>query len=211
MKTEVEIKRVLFGHEVAQKSKSEFLSATDLVRAGNEWRKSHGFPEFNFFQWRQSKSTKEFMASLEKKFGNVLISGRGRGNHTWVHPFLFLDLALSINPELKIEVYEWLFDKLLEYRNDSGDSYRVMTGALYDNCKNKSKFAQAMSMLAEKIRKECGIADDWQHATEMQLKYRDKIHEYIALMCDLFKWNNNEAVRVGILKARKWKEEKVIK
>ena len=28
-------------------------------------------------------------------------------------------------------------------------------------------------------------------------------------MCDIFKWNNNEAVRVGLLKAKKWKENKL--
>ena len=39
--------------------------------------------------------------------------------------------------------------------------------------------------------------------------YRDKIHEYISCMCDIFKWNNNEAVRIGLLKAKKWKENKL--
>lgn len=61
-----------------------------------------------------------------------------------IHGFilLFLDLALAINPKLKVEVYEWLFDKLLEYRNDSGDSFKEMTGALYNNCSNKSQFSK---------------------------------------------------------------------
>lgn len=209
MKTEVEMKRILFGHEISQKSKSELLSATDLVKAGNAWRISNGFPEFNFYQWRQSNNTREFIVELEKKYGTAIISGRGRGHHTWVHPFLFLDLALAINPRLKVEVYEWLFDKLLEYRNDSGDSFKEMTGALYNNCSNKSQFSKVMSLLCTMIKEECGIITDWQHATEEQLLYRDKIHEYISLMCDIFKWNNNEAVRIGLLKAKKWKENKL--
>ena len=209
MKTEVEMKRILFGHEISQKSKSELLSATDLVKAGNAWRISNGFPEFNFYQWRQSNNTREFIVELEKKYGTAIISGRGRGHHTWVHPFLFLDLALAINPKLKVEVYEWLFDKLLEYRNDSGDSFKEMTGALYNNCSNKSQFSKAMSLLCTMIKEECGIITDWQHATEEQLLYRDKIHEYISLMCDIFKCNNNEAVRIGLLKAKKWKENKL--
>ena len=93
MKTEVEMKRILFGHEISQKSKSEFLSATDLVKAGNAWRINNGFPEFNFYQWRQSNNTREFIVELEKKYGTAIISGRGRGHHTWIHPFLFFDLA----------------------------------------------------------------------------------------------------------------------
>ena len=55
MKTEVEMKRILFGHEISQKSKSELLSATDLVKAGNAWRVSNGFPEFNFGKHIQCK------------------------------------------------------------------------------------------------------------------------------------------------------------
>ena len=43
MVTEVIMKRELFGHEISQKSKSEFFSATDLSKAGNEWRRSNGF------------------------------------------------------------------------------------------------------------------------------------------------------------------------
>ena len=53
----------------------------------------------------------------------------GRGQHLWVHPLLFIDMALWLNPKLKLEVYEWLFDKLLMYRNDSGDSFKRMCGA----------------------------------------------------------------------------------
>jgi hypothetical protein len=34
---------------------------------------------------------------------------------------------------LKIEVYSWLFDKLIKYRNNSGDSYKKMAGALFEN------------------------------------------------------------------------------
>lgn len=210
MKTEVEMKRILFGQEISQKSKSEMLSATDLTKVGNKWRKDNGLSEFNFFQWRQSKSTKEFISELECKYGTVIISGRGRGSHTWLHPFLFLDLALAINPKLKVEVYEWLFDKLLEYRNDSGDSFKEMTGALYNNTTVKSKFSKAMCMLCNIIKKECNIHQDWQRATQAQLQYRDKIHEYITLMCDIFKNNNNEAVRVGIIRARKWRDSKGI-
>ena len=32
------MKRELFGQEISQKSKSEFFSATDLLRAGNKYR-----------------------------------------------------------------------------------------------------------------------------------------------------------------------------
>ena len=102
MKTEVVMKRKLFGQEISQKSKSEFFSATDLVRAGNKRRIEHELPPFDLSQWLQTK--KEFINALKDQYGKVLISGCG--HHTWVHPLLFIDIALAINPQLKIEVYK---------------------------------------------------------------------------------------------------------
>lgn len=182
----------VFGQKTTV-SDSGMYSATDLVKAGNNWLLKNGRSLFSWHEWRQGNNTGEFIVESGKKYGTVIVSGRGRGHHTWVHPFLFLDLALAINPKLKVGVYEWLFDKLLEYRNDSGDSFKEMTGALYNNCSNKSRFSKAMSLLCTMIKEECGITTDWQHATEEQLLYRD----------------NNEAVRVGLLKAKKWKDNRL--
>ena len=119
MKTEVIIKREIFGKEISQKSKSEMFSATDLVRAGNQWRLLKGLEPFHMSEFLRRKTTVEFISSIEKKHGKAIISGKGRGSHTWVHPYLFIDIALAISPDLKIEVYEWIYDSLIKYRNIS--------------------------------------------------------------------------------------------
>lgn len=206
MKTEVIMVRQLFGCDIKQKSKSEFFSSTDLIKAGNKWRILNDLPPFNFNQWKNNDSTKEFIKEIEDKFGSAIISGKGRGNNTWVHPYLFLDIALAIDPKLKIEVYQWLFDSLLKFRNDSGDSYKKMCGALYNNTTCKTSFSKYISGVADTIRIECGVKD-WQNADEWQLKLRDKIHEYISLFCDMFHNNNDEAVRVGIIKGKEFIEK----
>lgn len=207
MKTEVVMKRSLFGEEISQKSKSEFFSATDLVKAGNKYRMLNKLSTFNFQGWINSKGTKEFIEMLEAKFGKVYIPGQGRGIHSWVHPYLFIDLALAIDPKLKIEVYGWLYDYLLRYRNESGDSYRKMAGALFDNMPNKKEFQVNMVKMAKLIQDEVKCTD-WQKATQQQLEYRDKIQEYIALFCEVFNKNNREAIRQGFLAAKKWYNEK---
>jgi hypothetical protein len=198
LKTEVIMKREIFGKEISQKSKSEFFSATDLVRAGNIWRISEGLEPFNMTKWFQQKGTIEFIEALNSAYGKIKISGRGRGSHTWIHPFLFIDMALAISPSLKIEVYKWLYDSLLKYRNDSGDSYKKMTGALFINSKNKSNYKNNLRGFANEIKVSCNVTE-WEKATESQLKLRDRIHENIALLCDLVP--NNDAVRIGIKKA----------
>lgn len=197
MNTEVIMKRELFGCEISQKSKSEMFSATELVAAGNKWRVANGLPLFNLGAFFQNKSTKEFVSMLEEKYGTVKINSRGRGGNTWVHPLLFIDLALAISPSLKIEVYEWLFDHLLRYRNDSGDSYKKMSGSLYLKHTNKTTFPRYIQGVAEQIKEACGVKD-WQCASEHALKKRDRIHEAIALLCDVLPVD--EAVRIGISK-----------
>jgi hypothetical protein len=199
MKTEVIMKREIFGTEISQCSKSEFFSATDLCKSGNKWRIMQGMQPFDMSAWLNQSSTKEFMKSMESKFGIVKISGRGRGNHTWVHPYVFIDMALAISPELKIEVYQWLHDHLLAYRNDSGDSYKRMVGALYNSYPNKAKFPTYIIAVADFIRDTVVKVKDWQTATEDQLKLRDKIHDNIALLADLLP--PDDAVRIGANKA----------
>lgn len=202
MKTEVVMTRELFGMPISQKSKSEFFSATDLSKAGSKWRMANGYDTtFNLSAYLNNKTTKEFMEELEKRTGKKpIIKGRGRGVHTWVHPYLFIDIALAISPKLKLEAYEWLFDKLLEYRNDSGDSYKRMCGALYNRTSKKSEFHKNMPKVADYIKMECGVKD-WNTATEQQLKLRDRIHDNVALLCDVIQ-DPNKALAVGIKKAK---------
>jgi hypothetical protein len=197
MKTEVIMKRELFGTEISQCSKSEFFSATDLIKAGNIWRLENNLPFFNFSVWLQNPSTKLFIDILNKKYGEVKINSKGKNSHTWVHPFLFIDIALAISPELKIEVYSWIYDHLLKYRNESGDSYKKMAGSLFCSYKNKATFPKYIIEVADKIKKSIGV-DNWETANEYQLKIRDRIHENISLLADILP--TDESVRIGILK-----------
>lgn len=203
MQTEVIMKRELFGCQISQKSKSEFFSATDLVKAGNKWRIINEMSSFNFSQYLQTQQTKDFIQSIEEKYQiKAIIKGGGRGNHTWVHPLIFIDIALAVNPKLKIEVYEWLFDNLIKFRNESGVSYKRMCGALFAKTTQKTKFHDYIASIADKIKLACNIKNDWQTATEEQLKLRDKIQDNISLLCEVLS-NTDEAVRLGILKTTK--------
>ena len=201
MITEVVMQRKLFNCDIAQKSKSEFFSATDLVRAGNQWRRLNNLADFNLSLWLKNKTTIEFINELKAVYGKPLIKGRGRKAHTWVHPYLFIDLALAISPKLKIETYSWLYDYLLRYRNESGDSFKKMAGALYMQFTNKRAFSKYMAEVSKQIKFVCGVSkwDDWQKADASVLAKRNKIHENIALLADVLPVD--EAVRIGILKA----------
>lgn len=198
MKTEVTLYRPFMGGQVRQKSKSELLSATDLVKIGNVKRQELGLGHFNLNQYLKTKSTKEFIASLQKESKRVVQKGRGRNGGTWVHPLLLIDIALSLNPSFKVEVYKWMMDELLKSRNDSGDSYKKMAGALFDNIPYREA-PQIISKVALYVRKQCGVTD-WNTASEKQLKLRDRMHENISLLCDVLR-DYKQAVRIGVQKA----------
>lgn len=200
MKTEVIMNRSTFGEIISQKSKSGFFSVTELERAGNKFRAMNGLPLVRLNTYFSNSANKEFIAELEKKYGKVKTDGRGKGNHIWVHPLLFLDIALWIDPKMKVEVYEWLMDNLLKFRNESGDSYKKMCGALYLYAKNKTLFNKNIQIIAKRIKIECGVKD-WNEATEKQLKLRDRIHEFISFACDMVK-DSNMAIELGIKKAK---------
>ncbi len=199
MKTAVVMKRDLFGMPISQHSKTEYFSATDLVKAGNKWRAINELSPFDEKAWFKNKSTKEFMAELENKYGTVKQSARGRGHHTWIHPLLFIDMSLAISPKLKIETYEWMFDKLIQFRNESGDSYKLMCGSLFTRAKDKTAFNKYVMDVARQIKVALNVTD-WQEATEKQLKARDKLHNDIALLAEVLN-NNDQAVRIAIVKA----------
>lgn len=206
MKTEVIMKRELLGMQVQQKSKSGFLSANDLINAGNLYRLQNGLTPVSLQQYFNLQQTKDFMIELSKCYESVKVSKKGRGQQTWVHPILFMDIALWISPKMKMQVYEWILDNLLKYRNDSGNSYKLMTGAIFSNPNfNQSNFAQTIIKVSNRIANECGVSmtdkDKWQNATEYQLKLRDKMHEYISITCDLVT-NLDDAIEIGIKKAK---------
>ena len=197
MKTQVIMERELLGQTVRQQSKSEFLAATDLVNAGNIWRGLNGIKPFSMHIWLNGKGTLEFTKELESKYGEVIKkSGKGRNGCTWFHPLLFIDMALAINPKLKIEVYEWLFDQLLKYRNDSGDSYKLMCGALYSRHSNHREFPTFIEEMAVYIRGKCRVVD-WEKADSDKLILRDKIHRSIATLCTVIT-DPHKAVTLGV-------------
>lgn len=193
--------RVILGADVSQNIENGFFSANDLIRSVNEDRNKLGKCVFNLTQWLRTKSTKEFIEELQKTNKTVLIKGRGRNSVTWMHPLLFIDLVLSINPDLKIEVYSWMYYELSRYRNDDNASYNKMCGALYHRFDNKSTFHKYISKVDGYIIKECGLVD-WDCANSYEIELRDKMYNNISLLCSVMP-NTDSAVRIGVKEAKK--------
>lgn len=196
MKTEVELVRNLFGEPLRQKSKSQFFSATDLAKAGNKYRRSINLSEFNLAQFLKNKSTVEFIQEINHRYNTVaLVKGRGRSSGTWVHPILFVDIALAINPKLKVEVYDWLYDNLVKYRNSSGTTYKDVAAAIHKRVAYR-EFPREIEKVATRIKNSLGVTD-WDSATEEQLEKRDLIHRSIITLSSVLQ-DHNQIVYLAI-------------
>ena len=210
MKEQSITRHEMLGHQIRMQTDTGMMCATDLKSLADNWRRDNSLGEFNMTVYLRSKSTKEFVSELEDKYGEVIVKGRGRNSLTWVHPMLFIDIALAINPKLKVEIYEWLFKKLELYRyshymvkgkyfllrSDPSTVYTDMCGALWARTEYKRGFAKFMRSVDMTVLRACKV-NDWQSATPEQLRLRDKIYNSIKTLTSVLR-NPSEAVRLGV-------------
>jgi hypothetical protein len=136
MKTNQIMKRQFDNAEVSQRTKDSFFNATELLKHYNSVSgKQKVLAEF----W-SNKNTAEFIEALENELvtHNVGIplhlktyeTTRGKGGATWMHPYLFVKFAMWLSPELEVRIIKWVYDNLIEYRNQAGDYYKEMCEAI---------------------------------------------------------------------------------
>lgn len=183
MKTNQVMERKFMGSVVRQNHKDKFFNATDLVKIGNKYRENIGLSKKDLYQYFDNPSTKEFIKKIMKKenVADVKQTKRGKSGGTWVHPLIIIDIAMWLSPDFKYEALKWIEDKLTESRDYSGDSYKAMSSALHKTYEFK-EVHYLIKEVAKRIKQVIGV-EDWNTATEKQLKDRDKIHNNIIYGC----------------------------
>jgi len=109
-----------------QRTKDGYFNATVLV---DYWNNSNDDNKKQLNRYKFNKTTKEFVIQLQKEGIEVpLRSGRGTGESsgTWMHPKLFIDLAMWVSVEFKSIVIDYVLDGLINSRHDAGDYYNEM-------------------------------------------------------------------------------------
>jgi hypothetical protein len=89
----------------------------------------------------------------------------------------------------------WLQDKLLEYRDISGDDYKKLSSAICNKI-NPARAGIVIPEIARKIKDRVGVLD-WNSATEFDLKRRTQIQRDIILLCKTSA-SLEEAVQIAI-------------
>ena len=79
-----------------------------------------------------NKSTQEYIQVIMQKENlnteaSVYLKSRGKySGGTWMHPMLFIDFAMWLNPYFKYDVLRFVSDEMIKYRNLAGDSYKTL-------------------------------------------------------------------------------------
>ena len=131
MKTNQVLTRKMGNFDVLQRTKDGMFNATGLLK---QWNLHSGQKKMigHFFE---SQATEEFINTIISKESlsyrnSVIIKSRankGDNSGTWMHPLLFIDFAMWLNPSFKYDVLKFVYDELVKYRNDAGDAYREMS------------------------------------------------------------------------------------
>jgi hypothetical protein len=201
MKSNVVMLRKMGQFDVKQRTKDGFFNATELL---SQWNEKPNNPKRDLSKFWEQDGVKSFIEVMmeEENLDTPLEvyvkskASRGVNAGTWMHPTLFVKFAMWLNVRFEYHVIKFVADQLIQYRKDSGDSYRRMCDSLYPLF-DKKHFAQFITYQALQIKKACGVTD-WQTATEEQLSKRQKIEETAVILSDIVP--PEECIRIAISK-----------
>lgn len=131
MKTRQLMKRKFYDTLIDQRTDDKYLNGTQLMQYSNKLSgNSKRFKDF----W-ENQNTKEFMIALENELltnGDnsahlkIVETTRGKNGCTFMHPYLFIKFAFWLSPEFEVKIIKWVYDNLIDYRNQAGDFYKQM-------------------------------------------------------------------------------------
>lgn len=134
MKTNQIMIRQMGEFSVKQITKDGFFNATELLK---QWNRVSGMKK-EVTKFLDLGSTSELVKiimereDLHTQDSTYVKSRASRGDNagTWMHPVLFIDFAMWINPSFKYDVIKFVYDDMIRYRNLAGDSYKELASAI---------------------------------------------------------------------------------
>lgn len=147
MKTLQIMKREFMDSTISQRTDKMF-NATELLSIYNSNQKGIKGKKV-FAEFWSNKGTLEFIKELEDDIissigecGNSLHlktheTSRGNGGGTWMHPYLFVKFAMWLSPKFELQIIKWVYDNLIDFRDQAGDYYKEMASCI---CRNYEQF-----------------------------------------------------------------------
>jgi hypothetical protein len=180
MKTDVILNstdRNLFGITIKQSTKEQFLSVTDLQKAYETARWQYGWSERRIESVTQTTEFRErlfyvlesqgfiktnilvFIEMLNKEGFTRTLKGLGvwkstgaRGNNqVMCNPYIWVLLALEMNPMIYAKVIVWLTDSLIFNRIEAGTEYLPMNIEIKKLIGNSTDYSKYATLINEKV------------------------------------------------------------
>lgn len=188
MKTNQIMTRPMGEFKVTQRTKDGFFNATELLK---QWNENSGMKK-EVTKFFEVQSTGELVKVIMERENlntqdSTYLKTRGKNGGTWMHPILFIDFAMWINPSFKYDVIKFVYDEMIKFRNLSGDAYPTMCKAV--------KTILPEGMFREKIKdlaRSLNIIVFGKHESEMRNKIADeaKLKELYELEMNIAQWIN---------------------
>lgn len=148
--------RELFGIVIKQETKTGFLSVSELQKAYEVARWQYGWSDKRISDIQQTDAFKErvfyllqnqciiktsftaFIEMVEKEGITKVLKGLGvykttgarESKATFTNPYIWILLAMELNPMIYAKVVIWLTDSLVFDRVEAGDEFRPMNNAI---------------------------------------------------------------------------------
>ena len=148
--------RDLFGVVIKQETKTGFLSVSELQKAYEVARWQHGWSDKRVSDIMQTDAFKErtfyllqnqgfiktslpvFIKMIEKEGVTKVLKGLGvykttgarQSKATFANPYIWILLAMELNPMIYATVITWLTDSLILDRVEAGDEFKPMNAAI---------------------------------------------------------------------------------
>ena len=162
----------LFDTIIEQREEDFFLCLTDLQKVYDKEKLNSGWVTKSINNIISNKLFKErvyeillelkiisvsnesFMESLNnqgivetlKTIGVWNMKGRGENRQVWVNPYIFISIALEINPKLYSKTVIWLTDSLIFDRKEAGGLYLPMNIAINTKLNLDNYYTYAMAI-----------------------------------------------------------------
>ena len=152
--------------QVEQRTKDAKFNATALLKQWNETVKKGEvliphldgvlkYKEKDLYDYMNIGPTKDLVRVIMAKENIldariVVNTTRGKYGGTWLHPVMFIDFCMWINPSFKYDVIKFVYDRMIEFRNNAGDAYKDLGGAI-QTIVSSSFMPTAMKKIGEAI------------------------------------------------------------
>lgn len=174
--------------KVEQRTVDGFFNATELLK---QWNLQNGTKK-ELKHYFENQSANELINTIIERENlnsrkSAYLSSRGKNGGTWMHPVLFIDFAMWINPSFKYDVIKFVYDEMIKFRNLAGDAYPSMCRAVR-SIMPEPIFREKVKDLARSLN----IIVYGKHETEMRNKIGDesKIREMYELERQIAQWIN---------------------